>query len=736
MSRRRRGDSSDEYSDDDSDDDADHKRRRHASGSPPPAQAPLGVAAPIPTTTNVMQQQQQQQPGNGAALPHWSSRRDPLDVGQLGQPPQVPPHPRAHPGGSGGGVIAGAGWGGGGGGSGFQHNRLRVPSHYNQQDSVEPYVPQPVFPSGGAGARSAGLMGALSFGDMPAPPPGMGALPLPFMPAMMGGYGLHPPAPPPPAADGRFHGGGSDGGRKMGGAEGRGWARQDGDAGGGQRGGGGRGGRSGRGGGRDSGARATATLFLTNLPPEQRDLDGALRAHFARFGHVAAVRVRFTDGAKGHLGYVQMASGAAAEAALAAPDAILGNRFVHAAWAQRDITPHEGGPPVQPQSAPGGASQGWGQPHSAAMQQFGSLSGPRPPPPRPPPQAAPPRSAPAPAPAPAAAAPSAEATEKMKALASMQETLAKQIAEQKRMLEALARKTAAEKAPAGAVKEGGEPPAGSAPVEEAPASSPVPSPAHVPGRGGAPVARGRGRRGGPVPGRGRGPHGSSWSKLDTRTTTIVRVVELPEGADVEALAAHFAQFGEVVSAEADGPGARITFDTRKQAEAALLQGKRLGEAAMILQWGSASTPPAPPQPPSWAAVKPTTAEPEPVAEAASATPVAASQHEGSALGTPEADKPAPGATDEAVPSGGVVASEEAVVAAPAQGEGTVAAGEAAPSYENGAKAADGDVVVAAEDAAEQADASAAAKEKPAAAELAAPPEAEAPVDVDGGAEQT
>lgn len=66
---------------------------------------------------------------------------------------------------------------------------------------------------------------------------------------------------------------------------------------------------------------------------------------------------------------------------------------------------------------------------------------------------------------------------------------------------------------------------------------------------------------------------------------MVRVVELPRGADVAALAAHFGQFGEVVAAQPDGPGARITFAQRRQAEAALTRGKRLGEAPMILQWG-------------------------------------------------------------------------------------------------------------------------------------------------------
>eukprot|EP00951_Prasinocladus_malaysianus_P038573 scaffold424713_cov34-Prasinocladus_malaysianus.AAC.1 len=166
-----------------------------------------------------------------------------------------------------------------------------------------------------------------------------------------------------------------------------------------------------------------------------------------------------------------------------------------------------------------------------------------------------------------------------------------------------------------------------------------------PGRGIAPFnPRGRGRRA-PM---GRGPGRGSWSKLDTRTTTgggrgghlnflnvkerhgldgsasffpyishvtsqVVRVVEVPDGVDLDMLKQHFSKFGEVslrrplrsliesgnlitsatpntyapvTETEADLPsGARITFENRKQAEAALIGGKKLGDHTMILQWG-------------------------------------------------------------------------------------------------------------------------------------------------------
>lgn len=104
------------------------------------------------------------------------------------------------------------------------------------------------------------------------------------------------------------------------------------------------------------------------------------------------------------------------------------------------------------------------------------------------------------------------------------------------------------------------------------------------------MVRGRGRHGGRGPPRmqSRG-QGSSWSKLDTRSTTVVRVVEIPSGTGLGDLRAHFSQFGVITGLEEDPPlGARVTFEARKQAEAAIVGGKRLGEHTMILQWGTSS----------------------------------------------------------------------------------------------------------------------------------------------------
>ena len=152
------------------------------------------------------------------------------------------------------------------------------------------------------------------------------------------------------------------------------------------------------------------------------------------------------------------------------------------------------------------------------------------------------------------------------------------------------------------------------------------------GRGGAgrgsPI-RGRGARRGGLGGRAplgaRGP-GSSWSRLDTRTTTTVRVVELPEGVDLEGIKGHFAQFGHITSVEADpAGGARVAFEARKQAEEALKGGKKLGESTMILQWATASA--------SSSTAAPTAPQLQPAAPATGSTAPKAPSASGSAAET-------------------------------------------------------------------------------------------------------
>ena len=96
-------------------------------------------------------------------------------------------------------------------------------------------------------------------------------------------------------------------------------------------------GRDERGGGGSPprGSRARATLHVYHLPsegPESTGLRARLLAHFGRFGRVVHVKAR--DGER--TAFVQLGDAATAARAMAAPDAVLGSRFVRLSWAMRD----------------------------------------------------------------------------------------------------------------------------------------------------------------------------------------------------------------------------------------------------------------------------------------------------------------------------------------------------------------------------------------------------------------
>uniref|UniRef100_A0A061QRI7 RNA-binding protein 26 n=1 Tax=Tetraselmis sp. GSL018 TaxID=582737 RepID=A0A061QRI7_9CHLO len=374
-------------------------------------------------------------------------------------------------------------------------------------------------------------------------------------------------------------------------------------------------GRSDEGRGRHMRERSASTICVLNLPTDNPDLRSALMKHFSKFGEVVGVRTREQDlPGKGHLAWVQMATSEQAEAALASPDAVLGNRFVRLEWATRDVMDFI--PRNLGQSGDTGGKAG----ALALATCPGVAKAPPPPPPR--------------SSAPEAAAP-AETPSKVKELEKTAAQLSRKIEEQKKMLATLE----ARKKNAVASGEDGPPVRGHDP----------------PGTRAQPMgllpARGRGRwRGGrgSMPGRGAG----AWTnKLDTRSTTVVRVVEVPAGVDFEALRAHFAAFGEVSRVEQDPlGGARVVFESKKEAEAALIGGKKIGEAQMILQWGTpfpASAAARPSRPSAAAAPSPASApaaataasghgrgEASAPSDAAAAEPAPASEPQGCAEGSP------------------------------------------------------------------------------------------------------
>ncbi|CAM6095719.1 unnamed protein product [Calypogeia fissa] len=119
---------------------------------------------------------------------------------------------------------------------------------------------------------------------------------------------------------------------------GRGRGSSQGDAGAGQRSGEGTSyGSRGTGGRGSTGfgtERAQRTLYVSFIPPSSNRTEQLL-AHFQKFGEVLDIRIpTHSDRA-----FVQFARREDAEAALTAPDAVIGNRFIRLSWANRDSIP-------------------------------------------------------------------------------------------------------------------------------------------------------------------------------------------------------------------------------------------------------------------------------------------------------------------------------------------------------------------------------------------------------------
>ncbi|KAK4727044.1 hypothetical protein R3W88_031961 [Solanum pinnatisectum] len=77
--------------------------------------------------------------------------------------------------------------------------------------------------------------------------------------------------------------------------------------------------------------KALRTLFVRGIPQKDNKLD-ALLSHFKKFGEVIDIHIPLS----GDRAFVQFAKREEAEAALKAPDAVMGNRFIKLLWANRD----------------------------------------------------------------------------------------------------------------------------------------------------------------------------------------------------------------------------------------------------------------------------------------------------------------------------------------------------------------------------------------------------------------
>lgn len=99
--------------------------------------------------------------------------------------------------------------------------------------------------------------------------------------------------------------------------------------------------------------KAQCTLFVNGIPLQQNKRE-TLISHFHKFGEVIDIHIPLN----GERAFVQFSKREEAEAALMAPDAVMGNRFIKLWWANRDNIPVNGKingyamPPVPPRGMP------------------------------------------------------------------------------------------------------------------------------------------------------------------------------------------------------------------------------------------------------------------------------------------------------------------------------------------------------------------------------------------------
>ncbi|XP_028772341.1 zinc finger CCCH domain-containing protein 41 isoform X2 [Neltuma alba] len=82
--------------------------------------------------------------------------------------------------------------------------------------------------------------------------------------------------------------------------------------------------------------KALRTLFVNGIPQKSNRRD-ALLSHFQKFGEVIDIHIPLNS----ERAFVQFSKREEAEAALKAPDAVMGNRFIKLWWANRDSIPDD-----------------------------------------------------------------------------------------------------------------------------------------------------------------------------------------------------------------------------------------------------------------------------------------------------------------------------------------------------------------------------------------------------------
>ncbi|KAM2682804.1 hypothetical protein EV1_044505 [Malus domestica] len=100
--------------------------------------------------------------------------------------------------------------------------------------------------------------------------------------------------------------------------------------------------------------KALRTLFVNGIPQKNNKRE-ALLSHFQKFGEVIDIYIPSNS----ERAFIQFSRREEAEAALTAPDAVMGNRFIRLWWANRDRIPDEGtGTPSNFSGTPHGVTTG------------------------------------------------------------------------------------------------------------------------------------------------------------------------------------------------------------------------------------------------------------------------------------------------------------------------------------------------------------------------------------------
>lgn len=332
---------------------------------------------------------------------------------------------------------------------------------------------------------------------------------------------------------------------------------------------------------RNPSQKAQRTIFVSGIPLQQNKRD-SLFSHFHKFGEVVDIHIPVNT----ERAFVQFSKREEAEAALKAPDAVMGNRFIRLFWANRDNVPINGyNAPIPPRGPPT-SHNGTSTPITSDHIKPVIINSPKVPP------------------------PSQKKLENLEVLKEelrkKQEMLDRKRNDFRRKLDKLAKQTTAVKGEMESEQVAKRQKLGAVADSKKPAASSSIDPETVIGNGNKSVESESSKSESQVlkPSlRPLMPIGQSVVtnrfKLDNRPTAFKIVSTLPNDlANVAVLKEHFSQFGDISKVELDDVGpsddnnddgiakytARVYFTTRQSAEKAFSSGKSWNDHNLQFSW--------------------------------------------------------------------------------------------------------------------------------------------------------